>query len=185
MGAGNAAVAGQVGVPGISATLLEGIADQLDLGARVGFNYFFEDMVGSNVPREGTSTVPGLRLQGVARINLIDQARLGLGLEFAPGPIFYFRPAGTRYGLAIPVDLRAGIPVGSAILVNAGIDVNMFADFTDHYFAVPLLFGGGAEYFIDRDLAATFNLKMGPVLRSNGFDTEFGLEALVGIAYKF
>ncbi|MGA9522775.1 MAG: hypothetical protein WBV82_15010 [Myxococcaceae bacterium] len=178
LGAGNTVLAGQVGWPGISATVLHGVTSNFDIGGRFGFNYGLEGMV--------RQVVPGLRLQGVARINLLDQQRLGLALEFAPGPIFYFRRAFTQVGMTLPIKLSLGIPVGSAIMINAGMDMPMFVLFgTGSYFGIPLLFGGGIEYFVSRDLAATFNVKMGPTFRTNERSAEFALEALLGIAYRF
>jgi opacity protein-like surface antigen len=177
LGQGNTVLAGQLGWPGISATLLHGVTGEFDVGGRFGFNYGLEGMV-----RE---VVPGIRLQGVARINLVDQQRLGLALEFAPGPIFYFRRSVTQVGMALPVKLSVGIPVGSAIMINAGMDVPMFVLFgTGSYFGIPLLFGGGVEYFVNQNLAATFNVKMGPTFRTNNRSAEFALEALFGVAYR-
>ncbi len=177
LGEGNTVLAGQVGWPGISATLLHGVTSKLDIGGRFGFNYGVEGMV-----RE---VQPGIRLQGVLRVNLVNQQRLGLALEFAPGPIFYFGRI-DRVGMALPLKLSLGIPVGSAIMINAGMDVPMFVMFgTGGYFGIPLLFGGGAEYFVNRDLAATFNVKMGPTFRTYTNRAEFALEALIGVAYKF
>ena len=130
LGAGNTVLAGQVGWPGISATVLHGVTSNFDIGGRFGFNYGLEGMV--------RQVVPGLRLQGVARINLLDQQRLGLALEFAPGPIFYFRRAFTQVGMTLPIKLSLGIPVGSAIMINAGLDVPMFVFFgTGSYLRHP------------------------------------------------
>ncbi len=177
LGAGNTVLAGQVGWPGISATLLHGATSNFDIGGRFGFNYGFEGLV--------RDVQPGLRLQGVARINLLDTQRLGLALEFAPGPFFYFYRLFTAVGLALPVKLSLGIPVGSAVMINAGMDVPMFVVFGGgSFFAVPLLFGGGVEYFVSRDLAVTFNVKMGPMFITNDRRAGFALEALLGIAVR-
>jgi hypothetical protein len=177
VGGGNTALAAQLGWPGISASVLHGATPKFDLGGRVAFNYGFEGIV--------TDVLPGLKFQGLARISLLDSQQLGLALEFSPGPFFYFGRVSTLVGLGLPVGLSAGIPVGSAIMLNAGMDVPMFIRFgAGGYFTIPLLFGGGVEYFIDRNLAASFNLKMGPAINTRVGRADFAFHALLGVAYR-
>lgn len=182
VGDGVNVVTGQIGWPGISASFLHGATNRLDVGVRLTpLNYGFEGRI--------RNVFLGLKLQGVVRLGLLETNRFNLGLEFAPGPIFYFPPRfrGSGIGLALPLSVNAGIPVGSAIMVNFGMSMPMFVVFgTGTYsgFYIPILFGGGVEYFIDRRLAVTFNLKMGPSIHSSG-NAEFAMDALIGVAYKF
>lgn len=180
-------IAAQLGWPGLSAEYLHGATSRFDIGAKLTpINYGFEGIV--------TRVIPGIKVQAVARLGLVEQSRFNLGLEFAPGPLFYF-PAGrasTIVGLDLPLRLAAGIPIGSAIMINAGIDMPMFVVFGGGGgVTLPILFGGGAEYYLDRKLAVSFNLKMGPAIYTSNLDTlrfgsaDFDLEALVGVAYRF
>ncbi len=182
MGNGTAFV-GQVGWPGISLGLLHGAAPKFDIGGRFSFNYGREGIV--------TSVVPGLKLQAWARLMLLQGSRVNVGLHFAPGPFFYFYENGTDVGLTLPVGLTVGIPVGSAVMLNAGMDIPFYVIFgTGGGPVFPILFGGGLEYFISRELAVHFNVRMGPSIfpyesiRYRG-RARFTMEAMFGLAYRF
>lgn len=183
MGQGGTALMGQVGWPGVSLGLLHGATSRFDIGGKLSFNYGREGIV--------TSVVPGLKLQAWVRLMLLQTSRLNLGLTFAPGPFFYFYERFTDVGLTLPIALTVGIPVGSALMLNVGLDIPFYVIFGAGGGAVvPVLLGGGLEYFIDRNLAVNFNVRMGP---SVGTYSDFGvrgrarftLEALLGVAYRF
>lgn len=193
VGRGNTILQAQVGWPGVSLGLLHGVDPKVDLGARFTFNYGLEGMTDA-------AGIPELKLQGVVRLKLLDRGRVNLGVTFAPGPLLYFIPSSrvvafdwagrvvvqsgtaTIAGLTIPVGLNLGIPVGSALALSFGLDIPMYVIFNGGGVAVPMLVGAGAEYFIDRRLAATFTTRMGPTITR--YQTLFTLEMLVGIAYK-
>jgi hypothetical protein len=185
MGQGNTALVGQVGWPGISLGLLHGAASKFDIGGKLSFNYGREGIV--------TSVVPGLKLQAWVRLMLLQSSRVNVGLSFAPGPFFYFYDNGTDVGLSLPISLAVGIPVGSAVMLNAGMDIPFYVIFGSGGGPVfPILFGGGLEYFIDRNLSVNFNVRMGPsifpsdtYIRYRGRQARFTMEALFGVAYKF
>ncbi|HEY0095048.1 MAG TPA: hypothetical protein VGB96_12015 [Archangium sp.] len=182
LGQGNALV-GQVGWPGLSLGLLHGATSRFDIGGKLTFNYGREGLV--------TSVVPGLKLQAWLRLMLLQTSRLNFGLTFAPGPFFYFHERYTDVGLSLPIAFTVGIPVGSALMINVGLDIPFYVIFGEGGGAVvPMLLGGGLEYFLDRSLAVTFNVRVGPSVGSYvGFDgrgrDRVTLEALLGIAYKF
>ena len=181
MGQGGTALVGQVGWPGVSLGLLHGGTSRFDIGGKLTFNYGREGIV--------TSVVPGLKLQAWVRLMLLQSARFNLGLTFAPGPFFYFNESDTDVGLSLPIALTVGIPVGSALMLNVGLDIPFYVIFgTGGGAVVPVLLGGGLEYFLDRNLAVNFNVRMGPsvgpYLGGRG-SARFTLEALLGIAYKF
>lgn len=187
VGKGATVVSVQAGWPGLHIGALHGIADKVDVGGRVSFNYGFEGMV--------NYVVPGVKLQGVVRAALLERDRFNFGLEFAPGPLFYFGTtaggvAGTTVGLALPFSFSVGIPVGSAILLHFPIEIPMFVTFgSAGGLFFPVLVGGGVEYFIDRSLAATFKLRMGPTVDTNdyrrrGSAAYFTLETMIGIEYR-
>lgn len=182
VGQGSTVLEGQVGWPGLSLGVLHGATSRFDVGGKFTFNYGREGIV--------TSVVPGLKLQAWVRLMLLENSKLNLGLSFAPGPLFYFYETFTDVGLALPISLTVGIPVGSALMLNAGLDIPFYVIFGSGGGPVfPLLVGGGLEYFIDRSLAVTFNLRMGPTIGAYGDfrgrgSARFTLEALFGIAYK-
>jgi hypothetical protein len=116
---------------------------------------------------------------------------VALAVTFQPGPLFYFHDGSTDVGLALPVALVVGVPVGSALMLNAGLDIPFHVYFgTGGGPVFPLLVGGGLEYFIDRNLAVNFNVRMGPSIfpdsggRGNRSRAYFTLEALFGLAWK-
>jgi hypothetical protein len=186
VGAGSTALHFQFGWPGVSVGLVHGLRNNLDLGGRFTFNYGYEGIT--------SGVIPGLKLQGLLRVNFVERGRFNFGMEVAPGPMFYFQSNGfTRVGLVIPAALQFGIAVSSAVMVNFGFELPMFVQFTPSAplttganipgLYVPILFGGGIEYFIDRNLALTFNMRMGPTIYPIGF-ARFTLYSLFGLGWK-
>lgn len=177
VGSGRTVFHGQVGFPGLSATLLHGNSDKVDLGGRFSFNYGQEGIV--------DAINPGLKLQGLMRINLAKSGKVNVGLALEPGVLFYFYGGGTDIGMAIPLKLAVGIPASSALMINVGMDLPLWIRFNrGSTVVIPILFGGGLEYAIDQSLMATFNLRMGPSIATAGGGTSFTLESLIGIAVK-
>lgn len=186
LGAGALAISAQAGWPGLQLAVLKGVTPKVDFGGRFSFNYGFEGLV--------NFVVPGFKLQGLVRAALLERGKLNLGLEFAPGPLFYFGQTpshyGTTVGLTLPFSLVAGIPVGSAIMLNFPLDIPMFVTFGGSgglYF--PVLVGAGVEYFIDSHLAATFKVRMGPTIdtrdnRRGNTSAYFTLETMIGVQYR-
>ncbi|HYR56260.1 MAG TPA: hypothetical protein VEM39_09080 [Myxococcaceae bacterium] len=174
----------QAGWPGISATLLHGYTPNVDFGGIFTFNYGVEGDV-NNVH-------PELKLQGLAKATLLDTPKYNLGVWFAPGPLLAFYPSTpffgstTTFGIAFASGLIFGLPVTNLVNVAFNFDLPMFVTFGDFgSFTVPILFGGGVEYFIEKNMALTFNLRMGPIIYTkSGFGTNFDLMALFGLAFK-
>ena len=145
VGQGGNALVGQAGWPGVSLGLLHGATSRFDIGGKFTFNYGREGIV--------TSVVPGLKLQAWMRLMLLQTPQLNVGLSFAPGPLFYFYNYGfttyTDVGLALPVALTLGLPVGSALMLNIGIDVPFYVIFGSGGGPVfPLLVGGGGLAYL-------------------------------------
>jgi hypothetical protein len=184
VGWGNTVFWGQAGFPGFSATLLYGIHDKVDLGARLSFTYG-----DGETPRV---LYPGLKAQGIARVQLFDAGSVRFALRIEPGVAIRFisRPpyAGgtfTQFGLALPGGIELGFPINRYVALSAGIDVPLlivFGDKSDVF--VPILMAGGIEYFFDPELALTLALKAGPQIYKTG-GSDFALNALLGIAAKF
>src|SRR4051812_18099563 len=75
VGNGETVVGGEVGWPGLYGFVLKGVSPKVDLGGRVGLTYGQEGIVTQG-------TVPGISLQGVARIALLHESRFNLGVTF-------------------------------------------------------------------------------------------------------
>jgi len=147
---------GQFGWPGLSASLLTSGGPKVDFGAKVSILYGYENMtryVG----------IPGVKLQGLLRLNLIEKNKFNLGLRLSPGLFSYFERDYSVFGLTIPVDIVAGIRVTPDLMLNFGVDMPMFVAFGDWGgLVVPFLLGGGLEYALDSSMALTLNLRGGP-----------------------
>lgn len=180
VGSGATVIVGQLGWPGISATLLHGATDKLDVGARLGLNYGREGII--------TDVVSGIRAQLVVRLKLWEKDRVTLGAWTAPGPIFYFDNAYyTMVGLTVPLGFVVGIQASSALVVNVGVEVPFWVSFGAGGRAnFPILVGAGAEYYLDRRLAVSLNFRMGPTVNYYRWGSSvFTLESLIGVEYKF
>lgn len=187
VGAGQTAVMGQVGYPGLSGTLMYGSTSTTDIGARFSFDY----------GGDGTWYYGGvgIKLQGILKLGLLETSKYNFALQFEPGPFFSFNGYGTQVGLTMPVKFIFGIPIGSAVMFNLGMDVPLSITFGDNNglyqgyggtgFLVGFLFGGGLEYFVDRHLSVNFNMRVGPVVEVAPYGAAgVGLEALLGVAYR-
>lgn len=183
MGQGQNALSAQLGWPGLSLGVLHGATPRFDLGGKFTFNYGQEGIV--------QLVRPGLKLQAWVRLMLARTPEASLAIVFQPGPLFYFHDGGTDVGLALPVSLVAGIPVGSAIMLNLALDVPFHVYFgTGGGPVFPLLLGGGLEYFLDRNLEVNFNVRMGPSIFPDSGPRQFHaayftLEALMGVGWRF
>lgn len=154
----------QAGWPGVSATLIHGMSPRLDVGGIFSFNYGLEGDI--------NDVEPGIKLQGLTRIKLSDTGRFNLGLTFAPGPLLYFGHSRTLLGIILPAGLVLGIPVNPSVNISLGADIPFWFYVTQGGgAAIPILFGGGVEYFIDRNTAVTFNTRMGPMIFTGGSRT--------------
>ena len=180
VGAGQDVIHGQAGWPGISGTYLHGMSPTVDLGGLFAFNYGVEN---------STCCIwPELKFAAVGRLNIVDTPKYNIGIGAQPGLLLFFPSGGsTQTGIAIPLSFAAGFPVSPQVMVVAGADVAFDIFFTSgSYVVIPILFGGGVEYMIEHNLLLTFSLRMGPVIGAGSVSgTTFGLNGLLGIAYKF
>ncbi len=182
VGTNNNVFVGQAGWPGITLGLLHGTSPKLDIGGKFSFNYGQEGLV--------EVVEPGIKLQAWVRYMLAQTAKASVAITFQPGPLFYFHEGSTDVGLALPVAIVVGIPLSSAVMLNAGVDIPFHVYFGEGGGPVfPLLAGGGLEYFLDRSLAVHFNVRMGPSIfpdsgRRGRSDARFTMEALFGLGWK-
>jgi hypothetical protein len=186
VGANRMALHGQVGFPGLSLGLLGGVGDRLDVGGRFTFNYAQEGITDRDF-----TPVPGLKLQGLVKLGLLQGPRINFGVTFEPGVLMYFYNNVTVVGLPLPIGLVLGVRASSALMFNASLDVPLYVVFDTAPFGdtsgvwVPILFGGGLEYYLDRSLAFTLKLRMGPTIVPYLARARFTTDALIGIAYRF
>ncbi|NNC05989.1 hypothetical protein HJC10_24425 [Corallococcus exiguus] len=178
VGSGRNVFSAQIGFPGLSLGLLHGGSDTVDIGGKFSFNWGREGLV--------DASDAGLKLQGWLRVMIARTDKVAFGITFQPGPFVYFPRGNTMFGMALPVAFVVGIPVGSALMINAGIDVPFNVYFGEGIGPViPILFGGGLEYYVNNNLNVNFNLRLGPSIVPRFDDSYFTMEALAGVAYRF
>jgi hypothetical protein len=181
LGNGAEMIWGQFGWPGISADLAYGVSPTLDLGGRFTFNYGEEGITDTGVL--------GLKFQFTLRAQLVHKPKFDLGLRFDPGLLLYFPSGSTVVGMTFPVGLEFGFPITPVLRANGSFDLPFWITFSPSPVEgfIPILFGGGVEYLVERDLALTARIKMGPTIRtaSRTRNTFFTLYFLLGVAYRF
>jgi hypothetical protein len=180
---GSSLLHAQFGWPGISATFLTGAMPKASFGGRFSFNYGLEGRTGG--------VLLGLKLQGLARLGLLDNGRFNLGVEIAPGFAVYFPGAGgpfayTLLGVSLPVAFVLGIPLSDALALHLALELPMLIALTGtSTFYLPIYMGGGLEYALDRNLYFTTTLRGGPMIDVRINQPAFGLEGLFGLAFRF
>jgi hypothetical protein len=173
------AIEAAVGWPGLSVGYLRGMTERFSLGARFSFNYGVEGIVRYQV-------TPGLKLQVLAKISLLESGRVSLGVTFEPGPLFHFYWTTTLVGFALPVGFRLGVAASSAVQLAILFDLPFWISFGAFAsFNVPVLTGVGVEYFIQSNLALFLRLRMGPTIFARGLPAEFTLESVLGVGWRF
>jgi hypothetical protein len=169
-----------VGFPQLSAAFLHGVAPNLDLGVRAGFAYGLESMV--------TSVIPGLKLNLLAKLKLLDTGKLALGLTAEPGLILAFNNGNYLSGLALPVGFRASFAPASSLAIGFTLDLPFWVNFGYFNVApsgvyVPILAGLGVEYFVKSDFLLFFRVKVGPELKPYS-RADLALDATMGLGLK-
>lgn len=168
-----------VGYPSISVGYLRGVTSGVNVGGRVGFLYGMEGMLGD--------AAPGLKVQALVKMRLLDSGRVSLGFTLEPGLLYYASfLQGARVGLCLPLGLRLGITASSALSAVVLIELPAWVEFgTFGGFNLPILTGAGVEYFITSQLAAFFRARVGPTIRTGGRTTAVTLESSLGVGYRF
>jgi len=205
IGSGATSIHVQAAWPGLSIGVVHGGTPGFDFGGVFSFNYNYEGDI--------RASFPGIKVQGYFKGTLVKSRRYSLGLLFAPGMLAYFlghnhcNPVifgthtvdgsfyslanictgvgGTQYGAAFPVGLAFGVAASEKVNLALTLDVPFFITFGQYGApTIPILVGGGVEYFLDRSTAVTFSLRTGPMIFA-GYGTDFTFQALLGLAYKF
>jgi hypothetical protein len=174
VGRGNTVFFGELGFPGLSGEILYGANPTFDLGGKFTFNYGVEGL---------TDYIhPELKLNVVGRVSLLKKAKFNLGLKFEPGFLMLI-DNGAHFGLALPLGLQVGIRASSALQAVLAFDVPVAIFIGDGGTSalIPILFGAGVEYQLDRDTLLTFHIGLGPGISTDG-GSSFVLQSLFGIA---
>jgi hypothetical protein len=182
VGQGHLALHFQAGWPELSLGGHLGLSDKLDVGARLAFDYGGDGSVGF-----GSGPAPGFRLQAVARYQLLDSERVRLGASFAPGFGIDYLPGLAVPRIVLPVRLAVGIALSEPLAVHVALDFPLYVTpGTFGGLTFPIQLGGGAEYRLSPALAATLQLRAGPVLELTrpGAPSHFAMLALAGLAYR-
>jgi hypothetical protein len=177
VGAGRNVVTGEAGWPGLAVQYLHGIDPRTDVGLRVGFNYGFENT---------TSSLVGLDVQVPVRRYLMKSGQFDIEAHVAPGLSFYGNHGEMLFGVGGPVGLVAAYQMDSKLTLSAGGDVPLLLSITHPFgFLFGPLVGVGAEYKIDKDLAVTGKVRVGPefAFDSSGGSSDFAFQTLIGVAY--
>jgi hypothetical protein len=141
-----------------------------------GFMSFFFGTGGSSVLTPAApQQLRGLR-RSPAQITLPPEGNSSSGASFY----------GTTTSIILPLSLEAGLPLQPGLLVNARVSLPLTFVLGDYGGTVlPVMIGVGTEYRFNPRLALIADLAAGPVFYlGSGGGTDFGFNALVGVAYK-
>lgn len=177
VGAGGNVLEGGVGWPGVYVGFWRGILPELDVGAKVGFNWGYEGLV--------TGVLPGLRIQLAAKYLITELGGMPLGVTFQPGFLLYFfRGSGAQPGLVLPLAASLGLPnFVNKLNVSVTLEVPIFVLFNISA-VIPIVVGASAEYFITDSLLAFVKLKpAGIALWTNRAAPNYVFEALAGVGF--
>jgi hypothetical protein len=178
VGSGNSVLQAEAGWPGIGFTWLKGMDERTDLGLHIGLNYGFEGT--SNAATGFNFAVPYRRTLGT----IGDTA---FAFEMQPGLSIYSNNGSALVGIGGPVGVVAGFHVSQPLTLDLAADIPVLLSFTNPTgFLFGPQFGGGGEYLIDRNLAITARVRIGPrfALDSSGTAAQTGFVTLIGLAYN-
>ena len=144
-----------------------------------GFMTFFFGTGGSSALTPGPLPLPqqarALRQRSPAQIEIPPDVS-------SSGASFY----GTTTAITLPLSLEMGTPIQPGFLLNARVSLPLTFVVGDYGGTVlPVMVGVGTEYRLNPRLAVIADLAVGPVFYlGEGGGTDFGFNALVGVAYK-
>lgn len=171
-GAGTNLIEAGVGWPGLYASYWRGILAELDVGAKVGFNWSYQGVF--------PGIVPGVTIQAQARYKVFDNDTLSIGVSFSPGALIYFFRSGVRPGVVLPIAATVGLPnFVEKLNVSATLELPFFVAVT---WVLPIMLGANGEYFITDSLLVFAKVHAGPAITPAG--ASFALDAVLGAAYK-
>ena len=177
VGNNNSVLQAEVGWPGVGFTWLHGASETTDLGLHVGFNYGFEGT---------TNSIAGFNLAVPYRHVLGQVGETTISFRADPGLSIYGNH-GALVGVGGPIGVVVGFRIDPRFTLSAGADVPVLISFSNPTgFVFGPQIGGGGEYLIEKNLAVTARVRVGPefALDSNGTTRQTAFTTLVGLAYN-
>jgi hypothetical protein len=180
VGSGNSVIQAEAGWPGVSFTYLHGVNERTDWGARVNFNYKYMNT---------DNNLTGVDLQVPYRFRMTDDpdATVNVALQASPGLTLYSNNGSTQFGIGGPLGVVIGGRVSDSLTLDGGVDIPVLLSITNPFGVVfgPLV-GVGGEYLVDRNLAVTARIRVGPevTLNHTGSSSAVGVQTLIGVAYN-
>lgn len=185
------------GLLGVEGFFLHGVADAVDIGARLGFQLY---------PYEGALPFSyigvvsaGFRIQGLVRVRFVQSGRISFGVNFEPGFFVYFPSISyTAFGVLLGVEAQVGIAISSALNIALGISMPVYIGFgaglgsdafpyrRGGHLVWPILGGGGIEYYLRSDLMLFARFHIGPMINlGNLGGAGVGMDLKAGIGWRF
>ncbi|HWE25573.1 MAG TPA: hypothetical protein VG496_16675 [Myxococcales bacterium] len=179
VGSGNSVIQAEAGWPGLSFTFLHGADERTDWGGRVNLNYKYLNM---------DRNLTGVDLQVPIRYRLTDNGSgVNVAFQVSPGLTIYSNNGSAQFGIGGPFGVVIGTQVSDSVTVDGGVDIPVLLTVTNPFGVVfgPLV-GVGGEYYVDRNLAVTARIRVGPevTLDHTGSSSQVGVQTLIGVAYN-
>ena len=145
-----------------------------------GFMTFFFGTGGSSALTPGPVPSPQQLRSRLLRAR--SPAQIEGPTEVSSGASFY----GTTTSITLPLSLEAGLPIQPGFLLNGRVSLPLTFVLGDYGGTVlPVMVGVGTEYRFNPRLALIADLGAGPVFYlGEGGGTDFGFNAMVGVAYR-
>jgi len=178
VGANSSVLQAEAGWPGIGFTYLKGVNASSDVGLHVGFNYGLEGT---------TNTTAGVNLAIPFRHTLAVVGDTAFAFETQPGVTLYGNNGGLLFGVGGPLGVVVGFKLSPQLTLDAAADVPVLISFSNPAgFLFGPQVGGGGEYLIDRDVAVTARVRVGPefALNTAGHGSQTAFQTLIGLAYN-
>jgi hypothetical protein len=178
IGQGNSSLQAEAGWPGIGFTFLRGLDPNSDVGLHLGFNYGLEGT---------TNATAGVNLAIPYRHTLGAMGDTAFAFETQPGISMYGNNGGLLVGVGGPLGVVVGFRLSPQLTLDAAADVAVLWSFSNPAgFLFGPQVGGGGEYLIDRDLAVTARVRVGPefAFDTAGHGSQTGFQTLVGLAWN-
>jgi hypothetical protein len=178
VGSGNSAFQIEAGWPGIDFTWLHGVDERTDWGFRASFNYGLE----------GTSTsVTGVNVAVPYRHTFGIIGDTSVAFQAAPGVSIYGHDGGAMAGIGGPIGIVCGFKLDPHFTFDIGADLPILISISNPAGVLfGPLFGIGAEYLLDKNIAVTARFRVGPefAFDTDGHGSAPGFTALLGLAYN-
>jgi hypothetical protein len=169
-------VSGEFGWPSASFGFTHGMSPTTDVGVRFDLLFGFEYSSDSQF---------GVGFRVPLRTTALRRDRMSVLLHLDPGlKVYTTNPA--AFGLQWPVGLTIGYTATPELNVAFGFDLPMtlFVTPSPVTFILGPMFGPAFEYHVDRQLAAGFNTRFGPMFNTQSGGSAFGFVTQLLLAYR-